>query len=73
MDIKAGCDEVQFKDVLSLVPAFYTREFKNLTAGGELALSLWARGEMRGSELPAFELKSEVRNGSFSIRRFRRR
>ncbi|WP_346701428.1 AsmA-like C-terminal region-containing protein [uncultured Alistipes sp.] len=65
MDIKAGCDEVQFKDVLSLVPAFYTREFKNLTAGGELALSLWARGEMRGSELPAFELKSEVRNGSF--------
>ena len=65
MDVKAGCDEVQFKDVLSLVPAFYTREFKNLTAGGELALSLWARGEMRGSELPAFEVKSEVRNGSF--------
>lgn len=65
MDVKAGCDEVQFKDVLSLVPAFYTREFKNLTAGGELALSLWARGEMKGSDLPAFELKSEVRNGSF--------
>ena len=65
MDVKAGCDEVQFKDVLSLVPAFYTREFKNLTAGGELALSLWARGEMQGARLPAFELKSEVRDGSF--------
>lgn len=65
MDLKAGCDGVQFKDVLSLIPAFYTREFKNLTAGGELDLSLWARGEMRGSQLPAFELKTSVRNGSF--------
>lgn len=65
MDVKAGCDEVQFKDVLSLVPAFYTREFKNLTAGGALSLSLWARGEMQGARLPAFELKSEVRDGSF--------
>ena len=65
MDLTAGCEAVQFKDVLSLIPAFYTREFKSLTAGGELDLSLWARGQMQGSELPAFELKAEVRNGSF--------
>ncbi len=65
MDLKAGCDAVQFKDVLSLIPAFYTREFKNLTAGGELDLSLWARGQMQGSQLPAFEVKTSVRNGSF--------
>ena len=65
MDLTAGCDKVQFKDVLSLIPAFYTREFKNLTAGGELSMALWAKGEMRGSALPAFELKTEVRNGSF--------
>ena len=65
MDITAGCDKVQFKDVLSLIPAFYTREFKNLTAGGGLSMELWARGEMRGPALPAFELKTEVRNGSF--------
>ena len=44
MDLKAGCDKVQFKDVLSLIPAFYTREFKNLTAGGELSMELWGRG-----------------------------
>ena len=65
MDLKAGCDKVQFKDVLSLIPAFYTREFKNLTAGGELSMELWAKGEMRGTALPAFELKTEVRDGSF--------
>lgn len=65
VDLKAGSERVQFKDVLSLIPAFYTRDFRNLTAGGELSLGLWARGEMRGAALPAFELKTEVRNGSF--------
>lgn len=65
MDIRAACDRVQFKDVLSMIPAFYTREFRNLTAGGELSMSLGARGEMRGALLPAFELKVDVRNGSF--------
>lgn len=65
MDLRAGCDRVRFKEVLSLIPAFYTREFRNLTASGELAMDLWARGEMRGAALPAFELKTEVRDGSF--------
>lgn len=65
MDIRAGCDKVQFKDILSLIPAFYTRDFHNLTASGELSMSLWARGEMRGHLLPAFELKTDVRDGSF--------
>ncbi len=65
MDLTAGCDKVQFKDVLSLIPALYTREFKNLTAGGELSMALWSKGEMRGSARPAFELKTEVRDGSF--------
>lgn len=65
MDIKAGTKEVQFKELLSLVPAFYTREFRNLTAGGELMLSLWAKGEMRGAALPTFEVKASVNDGRF--------
>ena len=65
MDLRAGTEEVQFKEVLSLIPAFYTREFRSLTAGGELSLSLWARGEMRGAQLPSFELKTAVKGGRF--------
>lgn len=65
MDMRAGCDKVLFKDVLSLIPAFYTKDFRHLSASGELALSLWARGKMQGAVLPAFELKADVRNGSF--------
>jgi len=65
LDLTAGCDRVQFKDILSLIPAFYTRDFRNLSASGELSMSFGARGELRGSTLPAFELKTVVKNGSF--------
>lgn len=65
LDLTAGCDKVEFKDVLSLIPAFYTREFKNLTAGGKLSMSLWARGDLTDTALPAFEVKAAVADGSF--------
>ena len=65
MDLRAGCDEVQFKEVLSLVPAFYTREFRNLSASGALAMDLWARGELRDGRLPAFGFSTSVTDGSF--------
>ncbi len=65
MDLKAGCDRVQFKDVLSLIPAFYTRDFRDLTAGGALLMNLWARGALTAAALPAFEFKVSVEQGSF--------
>lgn len=65
MDVSAGCSEVRFKDLLSLIPAFYKHEFRSLAASGELSMELWTRGQMHGAQLPAFELKTEVHNGSF--------
>ena len=65
MDLTAGCDAVKFRELLSLVPAFYTREFRNLTATGELAMSLWARGELRDATVPAFGLDVAVTDGGF--------
>ncbi|MBQ1951336.1 MAG: AsmA family protein [Alistipes sp.] len=65
MDLKLNTDKVQFKDVLSLIPAFYTKDFRSLTAGGELTLAAWARGEMQGAKLPSFELQAAVADGRF--------
>ena len=65
MDLKLNTDKVQFKDVLSLIPAFYTKDFRSLTAGGELTLAAWARGEMQGAKLPSFELQATVADGRF--------
>lgn len=65
MDLKAGCDKVQFKDVLSLIPAFYTRDVQE-PHGGRVNCR-WNSGPGRNARpaAPAFELKTEVRNGSF--------
>lgn len=65
MDLRLGCDRVEFKDVLSLIPAFYTRNYRGLSASGELTLAFWAKGELRGAELPAFGLELGVREGGF--------
>ncbi|MBQ2393676.1 MAG: AsmA family protein, partial [Alistipes sp.] len=65
MDIKARTDEVQFKELLSLIPAFYTKDFRSLTAGGTLALEAWAKGRMAGASLPAFALNARVKDGRF--------
>ena len=53
MDLKAAAPKASFRDVLSLVPALYARDFRDLRATGELSLSAWARGTLAGERLPA--------------------
>lgn len=65
VDLKADCEKVSFKDVLSLVPAFYTNDFKNLNVTGTLSLGAWAKGPMYGDHLPAFGLTLGVADGTF--------
>lgn len=65
MDLKLASSDIQFREILSLVPAFYTKDFKNLKASGEMTLSAWAKGRLIGDRLPAFELALGVCDGSF--------
>ena len=65
MDVRINSSQVEFRDLLSMIPAFYTRDFKELTASGQLTLEAWAKGEMAGDLLPAFEVSLAVRDGSF--------
>lgn len=65
MDIRLDSSKVGFKDILSMIPAFYTKDFKDLTAGGTLSLGAWAKGTLEGDNLPAFELSLNVADGSF--------
>ena len=64
-DITLDCSDNNFKDILSLVPAFYTKEFKNLTAAGDVSLTGAVKGRMSGESYPAFNLKLKVADGSF--------
>lgn len=65
VDIKANSSKVQFKDILSMVPAFYLNDFKNLSASGDMSLDIWAKGRLEGNNTPAFNAKLSVNNGSF--------
>lgn len=64
MDLKAAAPKASFRDVLSLVPALYARDFRDLRATGELSLSAWARGTLAGERLPAFGVSLGVSDGT---------
>ena len=64
-EIVLDCSGNNFKDILSLVPAFYTKDFKNLTATGGVSLTGAVKGRMSGENYPAFALKLKVADGSF--------
>ncbi len=65
MDLKVDAPEIQFKDLLSLVPAIYAKDFKDLKAEGEVKFQASAKGTMEGESYPAFEVLLGVANGKF--------
>lgn len=65
VDMRLKSNRIRFRELLSLIPAFYTEQFDDLKASGELTLEAWAKGEMVGDRLPAFDLRLGVNDGSF--------
>lgn len=66
MDIKLVGKKTSFKELLSLVPAVYTKDFDNMTAGGILSLDMLLKGTYNSitEEYPAFDIKLLIENGS---------
>jgi hypothetical protein len=62
-DILADCKNVNFKDVLSLIPAVYTNNFENLNVGGDLSMDAWVKGRMKGDTIPSFSVKMNLAEG----------
>lgn len=65
MDLKLNSNKVEFRECLSLIPAFYTKDFEGLKASGELKLEAWAKGLLDGDQMPAFGVELGVKHGSF--------
>ena len=65
MDLKLNTSKIGFKEILSLIPAVYQNDFKNLKADGKVQLGLWAKGILKKDHLPAFATQLMVENGSF--------
>jgi len=57
--------KTEFKHILSLVPAIYTRDFADLEASGNLGIEGHIKGLYNETSLPAFRIALEVENGTF--------
>ena len=65
MDIRLNAPETQFKDVLSLIPAIYSKDFKDIKTSGKVSLEASAKGLMKGEILPAFDMKLLISDAFF--------
>ncbi len=65
MDIKFLCKQTEFKNILSLIPAVYSKDFASVTTAGKLALNGYAKGTYNTISLPAFGTHLEISNAMF--------
>jgi len=65
MDLSLVTSEVGFKEILSLIPAIYAKEFESLKTDGTATLIAHAKGIMQGDTLPQFEAALDVKNAMF--------
>lgn len=65
MDLALNTSEIGFKEILSLIPAIYAKDFKELKTDGLVTLNAHAKGIMQGDTLPQFDATMEVKNAMF--------
>ena len=65
MDLALDTKEIDFKSILSLIPAIYSNSFASLKADGKVSLSGFAKGKMEGENYPSFDLNLAVADGMF--------
>ena len=56
---------ISFKEILSLIPAIYAKDFADLKAEGTVSLHAYAKGELTETTLPEFEAALKVSDGNF--------
>ncbi len=65
MDLKLNTKDVGFKEILSLVPAIYNKEFAGLKTDGMGTLTAWAKGMLSDTSVPAFAVDVQVKDAMF--------
>lgn len=65
MDLKLNSNDVGFKEILSLIPAIYAKDFADLRTDGVAKLTAWAKGKLQEECVPAFEAELNVKDAMF--------
>lgn len=63
MDFKFDAKQSELKNFLSLIPAIYASNFKDMDASGKFAMDGTAKGTYNAHSLPAFSVNLSIENG----------
>ncbi|RZK67851.1 MAG: AsmA family protein, partial [Pedobacter sp.] len=63
MDLKFDAKQSELKNFLSLIPAIYASNFKDMEATGKFAMNGTAKGTYNEKSLPAFDVNLSIENG----------
>ncbi len=64
-DVKFKAKETEFKNILSLIPNVYTKDFSAVKTSGKLALDGFAKGTYNDKSLPAFGAHLKIIDAMF--------
>ncbi|RYY38581.1 MAG: hypothetical protein EOO08_14015 [Chitinophagaceae bacterium] len=65
LDLKVAAPSTTFREVLSLIPAIYQKDFDKIKTAGTAKLAGFVKGTYSPTQLPSFDMKLDVANGSF--------
>ncbi|MBI1783155.1 MAG: hypothetical protein HYR66_17585 [Sphingobacteriales bacterium] len=65
MDIKFRSPSNDFKDILSLIPGVYKKDFDNIKTSGKALFNGYVKGLYGPQQLPGYDVKLEVKDGFF--------
>ena len=66
MDIKFNTNEMGFKELLSLIPAIYAKDFDGLKTEGNVTLTAFAKGTLKADSIvPQFDISLDVKDAMF--------
>jgi hypothetical protein len=65
LDVKFSAPSTAFSEILSLVPAVYTKDFDKLQTSGTMAVTGEVNGKYGPKAFPALAIRARVDNGTF--------
>ncbi|MDP4267011.1 MAG: AsmA-like C-terminal region-containing protein [Bacteroidota bacterium] len=65
MDFKYGLKKTEFKNIMSMIPAVYTKDFDKVKSSGRLALDGFVKGTYNDKSLPGYGVNMLIENGMF--------
>ncbi len=66
MELKLNSNTIGFKEILSLIPAIYAKDFEGLKTDGNATLGAYAKGSLVGDSIvPEFKLDFDVKDAMF--------